>query len=197
MKQVLLVVLILINFCSIVQEQRIVIQGKIVDAKGEPVSDVYIVNLVSNEKDISLKNGVFTIKISPTDSLAISHISYFRKVVSVHSLLINPVITLESENVNIQEITVSPEQKSELDLANENIQQIEWDVRPQPGDAFTESERVNYLMTENNKVLRTEASSLTFTRFSPGEILGKWKKKREWRKNSREFIKKNKRKKTP
>ncbi|HPF51805.1 MAG TPA: hypothetical protein PK335_09535 [Draconibacterium sp.] len=187
MKQVLLVAFILISLYSIAQNQRITIQGKIVDMKGEPVSDVYIVNLITNEKDISLANGIFTIEISPSDSLVLSHISYFRKIISAYSLLQNPIITLELEDVNIQEITVSPEQKSELDLANKNIQQIEWDVRPQPGDGFTESERAKNLMSENNSVMRSEATSLSFFSFSIGDILGKWKKKREQRRASKEF----------
>ena len=194
MKQVLLVILILISLSSVAQQERITIQGKIVDQNGEPVSDVYIINLVTNEKDISLKNGIFTIKISPTDSLVLSHISYFRKILKANSLLLDPLVTLESENVNIQEVTISPEQKSDLDFANENIQQIDWDPRPQPGDDYSASERANKMMTENNRVMRTEASSVSLLRFSIGDILGKWKKKREKRKVIRSFSKQNKRK---
>ena len=69
MKQVLLAILILSGLYSIAQEERMTIKGKIVDMKGEPVSDVYIINLVSNERAITLNNGVFTIKIFSTDSL--------------------------------------------------------------------------------------------------------------------------------
>ena len=185
MKHVLLATLILTALYSIAQDKRMVIQGKIVDAKGDPVSDVYIINLVSNEKDISGVNGVFTIKIFPTDSLVLSHISYFRKIITANSLLLNPVLTLESENVNVEEVTVSPEQKSDMDNAMENIQQIDWDTRPQPGDGFSEADRVNQTMTENNRVLRTEASSVSLLKFSIGDMLGKWKKKRQRRKKYR------------
>lgn len=194
MKQVLLVILILISFCSVAQQERITIQGKIVDQNGEPVSDVYIINLVTNEKDVSLKNGIFTINISPTDSLVLSHISYFRKMLKANSLLLDPLVTLESENVNIQEVTVSPEQKSDIDFANENIQQINWDPRPQPGDDYSPSERANKMMTENNRVMRTEAASVSLLRFSIGDILGKWKKKRESRKALKSFSKQNRKK---
>ena len=192
MKQVLLFALILTSLYLVAQEQRFTVQGKIVDSEGQPVSDVYIVNLVTSEKDISTKSGIFTINVSPNDSMVLSHISYFRKVVLVNSLLLNPVVILESEHVKIQEITVSPEQKSELDLANKNIQQIDWDVRPQPGDGFTESERAKYLMSENNRVLRTEASSVSFLSFSPSDVLSNWKRKRAHRKETRQFIKRNK-----
>lgn len=194
MKQVLLVILILISFCSVAQQERITIQGKIVDQNGEPVSDVYIINLVTNEKDVSLKNGIFTINISPTDSLVLSHISYFRKMLKANSLLLDPLVTLESENVNIQEVTVSPEQKSDIDFANKNIQQIDWDPRPQPGDDYSASERANKMMTENNRVMRTEAASVSLLRFSIGDILGKWKKKRENRKALKSFSKQNRKK---
>ena len=194
MKQVLLVTLILTSLGSIAQQERITIQGKIIDQKGEPVSDVYIINLVTNEKDVSHKNGIFTINISPSDTLALSHISYFRKMLKGNALLLNPLVTLESENVNIREITVSPEQKSDLDFANENIQQINWDPRPQPGDNYSASERANRMMTENNRVMRTEASSVSLLRFSIGDILGKWKKKRAKRKVLKSFSKQNKRK---
>lgn len=162
-----------------------VIQGKIVDAKGEPISDVYIVNLLSQEKDISLKNGVFTLKILPTDSLLLSHISYFRKIVSATQLLRNPVITLESESIHVEEITVSPEEKSAAEIVSQNLNVKEWDIRPQPGDDFSELERAKQTMAEHNSVLRSEASSVTFLRFSIGDILGKWKKKRERRKSYR------------
>jgi len=141
--------------------------------------------MVSQEKDISLKNGVFTLKILPTDSLLLSHISYFRKIVSATSLLQNPVITLESESINVEEITVSPEDKSAAEIVSQNLNVKEWDIRPQPGDGFSESERAKQTMAQNNSVLRSEASSLTFFRFSVGDMLDKWKKKRKKRKNYR------------
>lgn len=185
MKQFLLSTLILSALCSVAQEERMTIQGKIVDSNGDPVSDVYIINLVSNEKDITLENGIFTIRIFPTDSLVLSHISYFRKIVTAHSLLVNPVVMLESEHVNIKEVTISPEQKTDADKARKNIEEIDWDMRPQLGDGFTESERVNETMKEHNKVMRAEATSVTFFKFSIGDLLGKWKKKRKKRKDRR------------
>ncbi len=185
MKQVLLVTFILSSLCSVAQEERMLIQGKIVDTKGDPVSDVYIINLVSNEKDITLENGVFTINISSTDSLILSHISYFRKVVTATSLLLNPVITLEGESLNIEEITVSPDQTTDAERVRENLQQEKWETKPLPGDGFTESERAEIFIAEHNSVMRSEASSVTFLRFSISDLFGKWKKKRKARKNNR------------
>ncbi|WP_167615295.1 hypothetical protein [Maribellus sediminis] len=185
MKHLLLATLLLSGLCSLAQEKRMTIQGKIVDARGNPVPDVYIINLVSNEKDITLNNGVFTIKIFPTDSLILSHISYFRKVVTANALLLNPVVTLESESINVEEVTVSPEQKTDADNAFENIEQIDWDPRPKVGDGFSEADRVSQTMKENNRLLRTEAASVSLLKFSVGDMLAKWKKKRQRRKSRR------------
>ncbi|RIJ46256.1 hypothetical protein D1614_20000 [Maribellus luteus] len=185
MKQLLLASFILSGLCSMAQDERMLIQGKIVDAKGAPVPDVYIVNLLSHEKDISLKNGVFTLNILPTDSLLLSHISYFRKIVSATQLLRNPVITLESESIHVEEITVSPDEKSAAEIVSQNLNVKEWDIRPLPGDGFSESERAKQTMAENNSVLRSEASSVSLLKFSVGGMLEKWKKKRKKRKNYR------------
>jgi len=184
-KKILLAIFILSGLCSIAQEEGISIQGKIVDTKGDPVSDVYIINLVTHEKDITLENGVFTITISPTDSLVLSHISYFRKIITATSLLLNPLVTLEGESLKIEEITVSPDQVPDEERVRENLQQDKWEINPLSGDGFTESERAKMFISEHNSVMRSEATSLTFFRFSIGDILEKWKKKRKVRKNSR------------
>lgn len=173
MKPFILFFLILTSFHVFAQENRFTIQAKIVDTKGDPVSDVYIVNLNSNEKDISLNNGIFTINASASDSLVLSHISYFRKIVTIHSILLDPVIKLYSENVEVQEVTVSPDQKSDMDKAMLNIEQMQFDPRPVAESSATESERVQSLVTAENRVERTAASSIRLVGFSPSEQVGK------------------------
>ena len=190
-----LILLLLYTSTIFAQQEKFQLQAKVVDKRGQPISDVYIVNLVSQEKDISRPNGIIDIRVSSSDSIVLSHISYFRKVVKVHTLLINPVVVLESENVNIGEVTVSPEQKSQLMQAQENLKDIkefDFPLRPKIDE---ESNPVNELMTEHNRVLRTEASSITMIRFTPGDVLNKWKKKREKKKKSREFYSTRKQKK--
>ncbi|MDX1285666.1 MAG: hypothetical protein R3182_11665, partial [Draconibacterium sp.] len=189
------ILLLLLTSTIFAQQEKFQLQAKVVDKNGQPISDVYIVNLVSREKDISRPNGIIDIRVSSSDSIVLSHISYFRKVVKVHTLLINPVVVLESENVNIGEVTVSPEQKSQLMQAQENLKDIkefDFPLRPKIDE---ESNPVNELMTEHNRVLRTEASSITMIRFTPGDVLNKWKKKREKKKKSREFYSTRKQKK--
>lgn len=166
--------LIITSLGSFGQENRFSIQAKIVDIEGEPISDVYIVNLNSNEKDISLSNGIFTINASAGDSLVLSHISYFRKIVTIHSILINPIIEMFSENVDIPEVRVTPDQKSDVDRAYQNMEFLdEYNPEVKIRIAAEEPDPVSTVMTENNDLMRSEASSLSLVRFSPSENIGK------------------------
>ncbi len=174
MKTITTILLLLLCSITFAQEQKFLIEGKIVDETGNPITDVYIVNLNNHDKDVSHPNGIFAIWVSPGDSLILSHISYFRKIVSVHTLLINPIITLESENVDIPEVRVSPIQRSDVDRANQNLMFLEdykAPVRMRVQDE--ESEPVSTLVTEHNSIMRSEASSVSLVRFSPSENIGK------------------------
>lgn len=173
MKPLIIFLLVMVCITASGQENRFSLQAKIVNIKGEPVSDVYIVNLVSNEKDISQSNGIFTINASAGDSLVLSHISYYRKIITVHSILLNPIIEMYSENVDIKEVKVTPDQQSDVDLALKNINQIQFDPRPKAEASSTESERVQSMVTAENRVERTAASSINFVTFSPSEQIGR------------------------
>lgn len=156
------------------QIKRFLIQGQVVDQNDNPISDVYIVNLDNHEKDISYHNGVFAVWVSPGDSLVLSHISYFRKIVSVHALLVNPKVRLMSENVDIKEVTVSPEQITDIDRAENNLLFMN-EYRP-PVKMRIKSEEVNPVeatMTEHNDLMRSEAASISLVHFSPSENIGK------------------------
>ena len=50
-----------------------------------------------------------------------------------------------------------------------------------------EQNPVNAIVTEHNELMRSEASSITLIRFSPGFLIGKFIDKRKRRKKSREF----------
>lgn len=202
MKTIFTILFSLLFLTSFGQIKRFLIQGQVVDQNDNPVSDVYIVNLDNHEKDISQKNGVFSVWVSPSDSLVLSHISYFRKIVSVHSLLVNPKVELVSENVDIPEIVVSPEQVSEMDKAKENLAFMkEYSTPIKFRMAEEESDPVTTIMTENNDLMRSEASSISIARFSPSENIGKlftrWKKNNQsddyfsTRKTREELEKKN------
>lgn len=181
MKTIFTILFSILFLSSFGQIKRFLIQGQIVDQNDNPISDVYVVNLDNHDKDISLKNGVFSIWVSPSDSLVLSHISYFRKIVSIHALLVNPKIELISENVDIPEVVVSPEQTIKVDEAKENLAFMkEYSPPIKFRMAEEESDPVTAIMTENNDLMRSEAASISIARFSPSENIGKlftlWKK---------------------
>lgn len=168
------------------QQNEFHIQGRIVDFNHQAVSDAHIINFRNTDKYVSKSNGVFDAWVLPGDSLVITHISYFRITISVYQLLQNPVIQLELDTINILSINVSPDQLTDRERAAENIKSIEFDFRPQPGDGFTESERMKQLLNKENRVERTTASSLNY-QFSPSEIIGKIAEKIDKRKKSKQF----------
>ena len=160
-------------FSTYGQQNEFQLEGKIVNSNGNQIPDAYIINYRNLDKRISLANGIFDIWVLPTDSLIISHISYYRKKVSVYELLINPVIQLETDTINIIEVDVSPEYKTDFERAHENLLFLsEMDV-PAFTKIETETEPVQQLMLEHNKVLRSGASSITMVRFSPSEQIEK------------------------
>lgn len=188
MRPLLILILVFLSTASFAQEVRFMIQGKIVNQKDEPISDVYIVNLVTNEKDISRSDGVFTIRVLPSDSIILSHISYFRKVVRIHDILLDPIIKLYSENVDIPEVMVTPEQQSDIDRANNNLQFLN-QYKPTAKMRMKDEELdpVTAIMTEQNDQMRVEASSISLVRFSPSENIGKLFTKLKKRNRTNEY----------
>lgn len=139
-----------------------IIEGKTVNNQGLPIADVYVINPRTLEKDITRANGVFKLSVSAQDSLIFSHISYFRIAVKVHNLLQNPIITMEAEDVQIPEVVVSPEQKTDLKRAQENLDFLD-DYKPLKYNKMKpESDPTTTIMTEHNRLMRTEAGSISF-----------------------------------
>ncbi len=147
-------------------------QGQVVNPQGNPVADAYVVNYRNQFKSITQANGVFDIWILPKDSIFVTHVTFLRKVVTAFDLMKNPVIVLEPDTVNIDQVDVFTNRKTDIERAKENIQQINFDPRPQVTDNYTESERMQQLLSSENKVERAAANSLTY-QFSPSEIIGK------------------------
>ena len=96
------------------------------------------------------------------------------------------MIILLPDTVNIGQVDISPNRKTAAERAAENIARIEFDFRPQPNDNFTESERMQELLNENDRIQRSRASSLKY-QFSPSEVIGEIFGKRKQRKKSKEF----------
>ena len=174
-------------YSSFAQQEEFQIEGRILGAQNKPVADAYIFNTRDLEKDVSNSNGVFSVWVLPGDTLIISHVSYFRKIVSVFSLLTNPTVKLSIDTVNIKGVNVSPNQKTDTEKAMENIESIKFDFRPQPDDDYTETERMQMLMNTENRVQRAAASSVSLLRFSPSEQIGKIFSKIKKRKKSKQY----------
>jgi len=173
--------------CVTAQETQFTLQGRITDIEQKPVADAYIVNIRNSEKSISTSNGIFELRVIPSDTLIVSHISFLRKVVTVYQLLVNPTVVLETDTVNIKPVNVSGDRQTDYDAAMKNISSIKFDPRALSGDEFSNVERTKELMKTENRVLRTEASSISLVSFSPSEIIGKWAEKRKKRKEDSQY----------
>ncbi|MFV0269284.1 MAG: hypothetical protein ACK5HT_19335 [Draconibacterium sp.] len=174
MKKLSTILLLFACLTLAAQQEKFLIQGKVVDEYGESLPDVYIINLNTYEKDISHENGFFTLWVSPSDSLLFSHISFFRKVSKVSSLLINPIVKMESEHIGMKEIVVSPSQKTDMDRARDNMSFMnEYQVPPFQKINPDQNSPVVTIMTEHNQVMRTEASSVSIFRFSPSDVMSR------------------------
>ncbi|HYQ57473.1 MAG TPA: hypothetical protein VEP89_09000, partial [Draconibacterium sp.] len=167
MKTLFSIFFLLLVITSSGQLKKFLLEGQVVDQENNPISDVYVVNTDNHTADISRENGEFSMMVSHGDTLVLSHISYFRKMVSGYALLINPKVEMISQDVDIPEIVVSPNQPTNAERAGENIHQIDWDRRPLPEDNFTESERLEQAAIANNRVRRSEAAYLSIFEFSP------------------------------
>jgi len=188
MKPLLLFICVFVVLISTAQDKEFKLQGQVVDSKLNPVSDAYIFNLRNSVKDVSRSNGVFEVGVLPGDSIVISHISFLRKVVTVHQLMINPIIQLDLDTINIRPVNVSASQRSDYEKALKNMESIEFDFRPQPDDVFTETERMKTLINTENQVERAYSNSLNFLQFSPSEQIGKLVEKRKKKKEAKQFL---------
>ncbi len=166
------------------QEDKLYIQGRVVNANGDPVSDVYIINVITHEKDITQADGIFTIQVSPNDSLILSHISYYRKAVKVYTLLQNPVVVLESDNIEISEVTVTPENQNDYERAKKNLKFLEDYKVPSYTKIKPENDPVQTIMTEHNKLMRTEAGMLNLGAIPLQALTNLGKKKKTKRRRS-------------
>lgn len=187
MKPLLLFICVFVVLISSAQDKEFNLQGQVVDSKQNPIPDAYIVNLRNTVKDVSRSNGVFEVGVLPGDSIVISHISFLRKVVTVHQLMINPIVQLDLDTINIRPVNISASQKSDYEKALKNMESIQFDFRPQPDDNYTESEKMQVLMNTEDRVQRTASSSLSLVRFSPSEEIGKMFAKRKKKKEAKQF----------
>ncbi len=173
MKRVFTFLLVFSALTLHAQDKPFLLDVRVVNELNEPVPDVYVVNMNSHEVDLSNEIGVFSVWVTPGDSLVLSHISYYRKVAKVYHLLLNPVVMLFSQNVDIPEIRVtsSVNALSDEERAEINIKTIQAYKPIVLERMHYESDPVRDMMTANNSVLRSEASSIHLISFSPSQTL--------------------------
>ena len=186
MKPILIAFLIFYSCIAFSQNSEFHVQGQVVDSNNNPIPDAYVVNYRDLNRSITRSNGVFDVWILPEDSISIMHVTFLRKIVTAFELMKNPVIQLENDTISIPQVDIYPNKKTDLERANENIQQIKFDPRPQIHDGYTGSERMQQLLNSQNKVERAAANSLTY-RFSPSVVIGKIIDKIKVRKKSNEY----------
>jgi hypothetical protein len=187
MKKLLLLILIFAFLSSVAQEKEFHLQGQVVDAKQNPISDVYLFNPRNSGKNVSRPNGVFDVWVLPGDSIIISHISFLRKSVTAYQLMVNPIVQLELDTIKIRSVNVSASQRTDYEKAMKNMERIEYDFKPLPTDNYTETEKMQVLMKTEDRVQRTAASSVSLARFSPSEEIGKMIAKRKKKKEAKQF----------
>lgn len=183
MKLLTVFALVFAYFSCYSQQEEFQLEGMVVDSTSRPIADVYIINLRNHEKSVSKQNGIFEMSVLPEDSLVLTHISYDRKIINVFTLLKNPVIKLIGENLNIRQVDVSPNQKTDYQRAMNNIYSISNIKYFDDPKIDTEPELSMQMMTEHNRYLRSEATSIRLLRFSPSEeiqkLIGSSKKKKQ------------------
>lgn len=181
-----------LGFCFIVslcfsQKQEFVLKGRILAPDSVPVENAYIINYRGLLVYPCRENGQFNVRAQPGDSLMVYHISFVRKKVYADSVMMNPVIILKYDTVMIKQVDVGIDQERQNKNLEKNLNSIRnMKVtiyrRMNPGASL-----VNQAMTENIKVLRAEATSVSLLRFSPSKIIQKIKKNKKKSREGKDF----------
>ena len=196
MKLLTVLLFIFISKLVLSQEEELHIQAQIIDEEKNPVEDVYIINYRNQKRFISNQNGVFDLFLLPGDSLIVTHISYLSKKIRAFDLMANPVVQLKRDTINIEEVRISPDEKTDYQRAEENLSFLSEVNFPKFEKIARETQPVYQIVTEYNKLMRSDATSITIFRSSPSGMLKKATKKVKHRKKSKQYFKKKDLKKT-
>jgi hypothetical protein len=71
MKFKITLLFILTAFVATAQQTEFTLQGRTTDSAQKPVADVYIVNIRNSGKSISTSNGIFELRVIPSDTLIV------------------------------------------------------------------------------------------------------------------------------
>jgi|GEM_PF-1577904 len=133
MKQLctLLVLFLFTTYSGISQTNKITIRGLVIDAmSGEAITNAHILYINNHKGTITNQRGYFELKVSSSDSIRISYISFKTKVISVNDFL--------QQNYNSIVLHKSSQQLNEILLIRGNWRKfkkefIEAKVSPEQG----------------------------------------------------------------
>jgi hypothetical protein len=194
MKLIPLLILMTISFSVLSQEKGFLIQGKIVTEGLKPIPDVHVINYRNLQKVVSSATGTFNILVETGDSLMVSHIAFYRRRIYADSVGTHPVIQLVLDTVNITDINVSPDEKSDYEKAMDNIASIKQVEVGKFEKIKRETTPQLRMMTEHNELMRSEAASISLLRFSPLSLIDKLLLKIRRRKKTKKYYSSKKKK---
>jgi hypothetical protein len=173
MEKNLTIVFCLVFISGVAQEKDFLLNGRILNPDSIPVENAYIINFRDQSVYLSRADGRFTLMVKDGDSLMVSHLSFQRKKIFADRVMLNPEIILEYDTIMIKQVDVGtdPEKLSKIVDKNMNpVRNMEIIIyrRINPGASL-----VNQTMIENNRILRSEASSVSMVRFSPSYLISR------------------------
>ncbi len=159
MKGLLLFVYCLLTITGFSQEKEFMLKGRILACDSVPVENAYVINFRDYSAYLSRENGHFNIWVQPGDSLMVSHISFFRRVIHVDTVVKNPDIFIEFDTIMVKQVDIGKDLQKILEKNLTPVRNMHIVIykRMKP-----ETNPVNMIVIENNRILRTEASSVSF-----------------------------------
>lgn len=173
MRLLLTILFIIMVAPALAQDEVILLRGRVTDKTSNPISDAHIINYRNLNIVLSKEDGSFRMFAHTGDSLMVTHIAYEKKKIYAREIQTNPEIILVLDTINIALIDYHQNKKDDIEIAEENIKSILEMKFPPYVKIKTETDPVYQMVMENNRLMRTEAASVTFLRFSPSEEIGK------------------------
>lgn len=135
MKQHILLSIIAFTFVSLINAQSTKITGKVIEANSNtPIEFATIKVLKTNKFSVSNSNGEFAVEATEGDEVQITHLSYKTKNGSIKN---NQTITLQSVQIELNEIIVSSNPLEDISHSEVIIDQLKRVTQPRSiGDLF-------------------------------------------------------------
>ena len=111
--------------------QQLLLKGQVLDVSDSrvPVSACIVVNMRTQQGMLADENGMFSINIFPTDTLAFRNIGYELKFIRLKDSLITPgyrlLVRLKKQAYMVKEVTIIPQRG--LDSIAKDIQKLGYD----------------------------------------------------------------------